>query len=1078
MAEAALGTKFTTKGANDVINALDTIKNSMAALDRINASFVKNAAAVNKQFENFNKTAKSAAQNINTFVKSADIASKSTKSASENIKNAGDNVKRTGSEFDKTSKKVGGFSKVIETLNNNFARISQAGNDVANIGQKMIGVLSFPVKEAADFQNKMQAVKAVMADVSEEGFKAMSDEAKRMGATTAATASQAAEALQFLAMAGLDAREATEALSGTLALAQAGNLSMAKAADISTNVLAGLGLEVEELGRVVDVMATAANKSNQSVSELGQAMRIAGPAAKGTNTEMEDMVAFLGGLANAGIKGSNAGHAVKRMLISLLSPTGRAADKLEELNISTEDSEGNFRGLIPILKDLQGRQVDLADATEIFGKYTSTAAIAAAGATNDIEGLQGAFEQASGAAKKMAKTRLDSFLGSLTLLKSAVSGLLISAGEPLLGILAKIAGAATKLIGIIQSVGKFLGPVTPILLAIVGVLGSLLVVMGSTAVALAGMIAAFTTLSGILQGQVATSLFGYVRNLAVVNAGMTVTTTVVGKLKLAFTTLLPVLAAVGAAWGISKIYEAIKAYYSMRDAQKAAKESIQNLVTNSQNLIDKYSEFGAMDFSGKTVNQLVQMQTELKKARVYWIAMKNVAETKKDSEAIADATAKLKELDGMLVQVSQQSALEKPREAIKATKDEMQKFKEAAQDAYDKAIESAKKYTDKALEFTEKIRQANLTTEQKVAEFRRQGLTDEEKRASRQKELEETLAKLKEASANKDYETAERLAKHAESLQVANMQGQDKVTENQIQGYEQIRQAYNDYVLEPQKQANVELAKGASEAAKTIQEQLNAIGDNLTANVRIELSNLQEMEETLDAQFAKIEPEIDLKKPALTALDEALKAIENTDKKVDVPVDADDAEAKRKISELTKTETKIIKVVTQEAKSGGGVAGDSGPLKLSRGFKLPGYSRKDTVPALLTLGERVTNALSTRVIDGFMPGLMDSINRLRTRQDAVNLFSKFMPTIKASQGAFIAARRQPVMRPVLKLADGAKVGGGSTTINNNGLNLDDIKDLGRIMVVTPKEKGSIFGNESILKQLTREMQRQKMAGAF
>ena len=382
--DLTLGTKFTATGVKDVVSAIDAIREAVDGLSKGSAKVAK----VAKTFTDFHKAEAKATQATKKF----------------------------GQETESATKKTGKFGEALKKLKGDLNGVINAGKGIAGIGKSMVDLASFPIKEAADFQQGMQNVKAVMFDVTEEGFAKMGAEARKMGEETSATAKQAADALQYLAMAGLDADEATTALAGTLQLAKAGNISMAKAADISTNVLAGLGLEVKDLGRVVDVMAVAAAKSNQNVTELAAAMKIAGPAAKGTGTSMEDMVAILGGLADNGIKASVAGHGTKRMLLSLQDPTAKARKQLKEMGVVLTDSSGKFRGLAPVLADMQksweGNDNALMEANRIFGKFTATTAVAAAGAvgaTEKFDGMKKALNEASGAGKKCRKHGLIHF---------------------------------------------------------------------------------------------------------------------------------------------------------------------------------------------------------------------------------------------------------------------------------------------------------------------------------------------------------------------------------------------------------------------------------------------------------------------------------------------------------------------------------------------------------------------------------------------------------------------------------------------------------------------------------------------
>ena len=121
----------------------------------------------------------------------------------------------------------------------------------------------------ADFEGSMNAVKAVTGASAAE-MNSLSDLAKEMGASTAFSAKEAADGMAFLGKAGFSANEIIEALPATLNLAAAGQLDLATASDIASNVLSGFNKDTSELGAVTDVMALAAASANTSVQALGQ----------------------------------------------------------------------------------------------------------------------------------------------------------------------------------------------------------------------------------------------------------------------------------------------------------------------------------------------------------------------------------------------------------------------------------------------------------------------------------------------------------------------------------------------------------------------------------------------------------------------------------------------------------------------------------------------------------------------------------------------------------------------------------------------------------------------------------------
>ncbi|MCP4555944.1 MAG: phage tail tape measure protein, partial [Herbaspirillum sp.] len=175
--------------------------------------------------------------------------------------------------------------------------------------------------------------------------------------------------------------------------------------------------------------------------------KIAGPAAKGTGIEIENVVAVLGGLANAGIKGAEGGNAVKRMLILLQNPTKKARVALAEMGVEVRNADGTFRGLIPVLQDLNAAEMTLSQSAKIFGLYTGAAAVAASNQAYEMDGLEKKLLSAAGAAEQMAISMEDNLIGAFTKMGSAIEGFWLAIAEPLLEPLKEVIEVITSVIG-------------------------------------------------------------------------------------------------------------------------------------------------------------------------------------------------------------------------------------------------------------------------------------------------------------------------------------------------------------------------------------------------------------------------------------------------------------------------------------------------------------------------------------------------------------------------------------------------------------------------------------------------------
>ena len=173
-------------------------------------------------------------------------------------------------------------------------------------------------------------------------FEEMSEAALHYGETTEWTATQAAESLKYLSMAGLTAEESLDALSGTLDLATAGQIGLGEAADIATNILKQMGLETKELSRVNDALVTVQASSNTTIREAADAWIYAGTKAQAFGVQVEELGAMIGVLADAGIKSTMSGTTLRQAMVKLLDPTKESTEILEKYNIQITNADGSL----------------------------------------------------------------------------------------------------------------------------------------------------------------------------------------------------------------------------------------------------------------------------------------------------------------------------------------------------------------------------------------------------------------------------------------------------------------------------------------------------------------------------------------------------------------------------------------------------------------------------------------------------------------------------------------------------------------------------------------------------------------
>lgn len=271
---------------------------------------------------------------------------------------------------------------------------------------------------------------AAVSGATEAELKSFSDQAKELGATTQFSASQAADAMTFLAMAGFKADEIVGAMPGTLQLAAAAQLDMADAADIVSNVLAGYGMEVEELSRVNDVLVKTFTSANTDLRQLGEAMKYAGPIATAAGVQFEEAAAAIGMLGNAGIQGSMAGTSLRGAISRILAPTKSMTDAMNAAGLSFTDAQGRILPLADIIEQLEPHADDAGLMMELFGQRAGPAMAALVSQGSDgLRELTEELRNSGGTAEEIAASQMKGFNGAILELKSAFEALQIAIAE-------------------------------------------------------------------------------------------------------------------------------------------------------------------------------------------------------------------------------------------------------------------------------------------------------------------------------------------------------------------------------------------------------------------------------------------------------------------------------------------------------------------------------------------------------------------------------------------------------------------------------------------------------------------------
>ena len=318
--------------------------------------------------------------------------------------------------------------------------------------------------------------------------------ARDLGASTKYSATEAGEAMTYLGMAGWKTEQIIAGMPGLLDLAAASGEDLARVSDIVSDDLTAFGMDAGQAGHMADVMAAASTNANTNVSLMGDTFKYAGAVAGALKYSFEDVALATGLMANAGIKGEQAGTSLRAIMSRLVSPPRDAADAMQALGIKVTNADGTMKPFRQTMKELRTAFSSLTDAqkaemaSSMAGQEAMSGFLSVINASDaDFNKLAEAVDNSEGAAHNMAKTMNDNAKGELKELQSAAEEVAIELGDSLLPVLSEIIRETT---GFTQGLGAFTKEHPKLVAGIMAVIsagGALLVLLGTLGIFVGGI---------------------------------------------------------------------------------------------------------------------------------------------------------------------------------------------------------------------------------------------------------------------------------------------------------------------------------------------------------------------------------------------------------------------------------------------------------------------------------------------------------------------------------------------------------------------------------------------------------------
>lgn len=435
-----------------------------------------------------------------------------TSKFSKGFTSAYNDLKVFGDKSATAGQKLKGLSSALKTVGSGLAK---------GVTLPLLGVGTAAVKVASSFDSAMSEVKAISGATGTQ-FTQLRDKAIEMGAKTKFSATESAEAFKYMAMAGWDTKDMLNSISGVMNLAAASGEDLGTVSDIVTDAMTAFGLAADGTTKVLkngynvevsnaehfsDVLAEASSRSNTNVSLMGATFKYVAPIAGAMRYSIEDTAVAIGLMANAGIKGEQAGTALRSTITRLVKPTKESGTAMDALGISVTNSDGSMKSLDDVLRQVRSSMSGLTEdqkasyAAMLAGQEGMSGLLAIVNASDeDYQKLSESIQNCTGASQEMADTMQDNLGGAVEQLKGALDSAGILIGEKLTPYIRQLAEWITGLVEKFNNLSAEQQDQIVKWGLIFAAVGPILLVMSRLIGAVSGVMGAFTGLKRMLFG--------------------------------------------------------------------------------------------------------------------------------------------------------------------------------------------------------------------------------------------------------------------------------------------------------------------------------------------------------------------------------------------------------------------------------------------------------------------------------------------------------------------------------------------------------------------------------------------------
>jgi len=503
-------------------------------------------------------------------------------------------------------------------------QLRQAGTGMTIAGTALGAPFIFAARTAAAFSLEMARVRA-NTGATDQQFAQLNASAKNFAVQFGRAPEEVAGAMSELAKAGLDAEGVMKAISPILSVVAAALKEQARAVEVVVSTMAQFRMGTDDFGTIADKLQATANASTTSVDSLGEALTYVGPKAFAAGQSLDDVLASLATLGDAGLRGSLGGTGLARIIESIANEEG----KLAALGVSTRDATGNMLPFMDVMEQLGKKAPDanldsIRVMTEIFEIRGANAATSLSQMRDKFDQVMQAIGNSGGSALGKAKAVMGSFGGAVKQLGAQFGVFQIQVIESMGPMATQVVQAFTRMMAVVGDFISRNGTLVAIVAGSAAALFSLGIAALAAGIAIQGLATGLRVIQAVLP--LIPALFSPIGlAIAGVAAAIAGGVVVARTLSPAFKEETDAIAAAlmrldfGAAWSVMNINLAI-ALVQMHQAFAQAFDLVKNTVISASSFIGDMLIQGLDRFMGLFGADILTLQAGFEKLGVYFRA--------------------------------------------------------------------------------------------------------------------------------------------------------------------------------------------------------------------------------------------------------------------------------------------------------------------------------------------------------------------------------------------------------------------------------------------------------------------------